>query len=180
MCYLASQELLVQFNKSVSAVCCVAARTAGAGAAEMGLARCLLSGSSHSKGGDRCEHRVVSGVCKVLRMNSRNFLSKCFIWRVHLGASAGALGSRPSGMNWARGWQTRGLAWQAEWLLWARVWGHVLCAGRHWDPGVGGGVVGWRGMSEGAGEEGWPAGLSRPLFAMLTDSELHRRQSLSW
>lgn len=79
MCYLASQELLVQFNKSVSAVCCVAARTAGAGAAEMGLARCLLSGSSHSKGGDRCEHRVVSGVCKVLKMNSRNFLSKCFI-----------------------------------------------------------------------------------------------------
>lgn len=50
MCYLASRELLVQFNKSVSAVCCVAARTVGAGAAEMGLAWCLLSGSSHSKG----------------------------------------------------------------------------------------------------------------------------------
>lgn len=29
-------------------------------------------------------------------------------------------------------------------------------------------------MREGAGVEGWPARLNRPLFAMLTDSELHR------
>ena len=30
------------------------------------------------EGGDRCEHRVVSGVCKVLRINSRNFLSASY------------------------------------------------------------------------------------------------------
>ena len=59
MCYLAAWcRLLVQFSKSVSAVCCVSASTPGAGNEEMDLASCLFSRNSHCKGGDRCENRV--------------------------------------------------------------------------------------------------------------------------